>query len=231
MNVDQCKALGLIPYAVYGGRVESFKVREHAPETYSDPVLLKVLDQLIAERDHAVARIETLTVELDALKAQIAAGEPFDADELDQLATWIETSLFTPEPDDVFRKRLLELIPLAYSIARECVKFASGKGLDEIACQFQLKRELKWHTQMDARSREQVEGRTEVKLVMTPEQMASIHDGRVRERSVPRFDNTGEWVDQFAGVVKQCNTCARDKSLCPFHVSGPMYGCENWRTE
>lgn len=67
MNVEQCKALGLVPYAVYGGRVESFKVRETDPMTYGDPVLMKVLDELIA------------------IKEQVLAGEPFDCQELEDM--------------------------------------------------------------------------------------------------------------------------------------------------
>lgn len=136
MNVDQCKALGLVPYAVYGGKVESFKVREHAAEAYGDPVLLKALDQLIAERDCAVSRANTASADLESevqahkeqranhlalwssvaaiarrllpeamsfnaedalgaiqramdelavLKTQIAAGEPFDSDEIEAM--------------------------------------------------------------------------------------------------------------------------------------------------
>jgi len=55
MNVDQCKALGLHPYAVYGGKVESFKVREHAVEAYGDPVILQAFDRILPLVEAAVA--------------------------------------------------------------------------------------------------------------------------------------------------------------------------------
>ncbi len=64
MNVEQCKALGLVPYAVYGGKVESFKVRETAMQAYGDPALLKVIDDLLN-------KVERLT---DGLKVIAETG-------------------------------------------------------------------------------------------------------------------------------------------------------------
>lgn len=196
MNVDQCKALGLIPYAVYGGKVESFKVREHAPETYGDPVLLKVLDGLLVHRDHAEALARDLVAvktELDALKKQIAAGEPFDSDEIEAM------------------------------------------NVGEI--KMWLDSEYRWH-------------------VKSPERLPpGTYNAKVIEQ--PRFDNDGPWVDALSDAVakarmvqpeeavgkptifdvtkvdivmgRNCNNCFREKSFCPYHVSGPMYGCSNWR--
>lgn len=51
MNVDQCKALGLVPYAVYKDKVEAFKVREHSPDIYADVTLLRVLDDMVELQD------------------------------------------------------------------------------------------------------------------------------------------------------------------------------------
>lgn len=64
MNVDQCKALGLVPYAVYGGKVESFKVRETDPMAYSDPTLMKVLDELIAIKERCSLATSTTRVNM-----------------------------------------------------------------------------------------------------------------------------------------------------------------------
>lgn len=261
MNVDQCKALGLAPYAVYGGKVESFKVREHAPETYGDPVLLKALDQLIAERDYANARMNTLTADL---ASEVEAHKEQRAN---HLALWSSIAAIA--------RRLL---PNGMSFNAEDALQAIQRAMDELDA---LKKQIAAGEPFDS---DEIEAMNvgEIKMwldseyrwhVESPERLPpGTYNAKVIEQ--PRFDNDGPWVDALSDAVAKarmvqpeeavgkptvgfehvvgrgqrffhgpridikefehrrcCNNCAREKSSCPYHVSGPMYGCTAWRSK
>ena len=290
MNVEQCRALRLIPYAVYGGKVESFKLRESQPDSYGDPMLLIVLDSLIVKAeahtaleqelqdergkhlslwskvaavarrlmpedesfnsdDAIVALIEAVSelenvrayldlppegsvvqaleiieaegeklrkrdkVELDAIKAQIAAGEPFDADEIEAMReSQCKSCKLRHGPCVHDEER--DISPI-----QDCTLYERKLEIDYDALSTYKEHETEFNAAAD-----------NIKL--------------------PSFDNNGSWVDQMVAVAKRnikldpvdrfaeavpptpekdCGTCAMEKTCCPCPVSGKMTDCVYWQ--